>query len=406
MSAWRPWPYAATAIVQHEWDTNLLNVWLVFKYPMDQTVKPAHGLWLCKVDGVLKAITVSAWQDEWTILLTVPDVLALPGRVTLEYDGPSESLRTTWEKQWEPWGPILSRRIPYLWEDILVVDTVNKRVGINVAAPTEDLDVLGIVKAASIIAAAINKNTALDLKLFEDLDIDNAADGRMFEIFRNAAEQKGSLQFYLNSSRLPVINSNAFGGYIYLKSAGVTKAIFRTDTIQFFQQMWLQMNGNGTQGVFGFGAGAGGDARIWYDNVNMQINPKAVGIGYLNIMGELRVALDLLVSGSMSSGTLTHAAVGPTDNLDVSSVNTVFLDCSANNITIGGFTGGVDGQTLNIVRLCAAANDATLEHNEAHAFQKIFLHKGLDETLTGEYGGWTLVCNGTSWFDASHAKHV
>lgn len=406
MCAWRPWPYAATAIVQHDWDTNHLNVWLIFKYPMDQTVKPAHGLWLCKVDGVLKAITVSAWQDEWTILLTVPDVLALPGRVTLEYDGPSESLRTTWEKQWEPWGPILSRRIPYLWEDILVVDTVNKRVGINVAAPTEDLDVLGTVKAAAAILAAINKNTALDLKLFEDLNIDNAADGRMFEIFRNAAEQKGSLQFYLNSSRLPVINSNAFGGYIYLKSAGVTKAIFRTDTIQFFQQMWLQMNGNGTQGVFGFGAGAAGDARIWYDSVNMQINPKAVGTGYLNIMGELRVALDLIVSGSMSSGTLTHSAVGPTDNLDVSSVNTVFIDCSANDVTIGGFTGGVDGQTLNIVRLCAAANDVTLEHNEAHAFQKIFLHKGLDETLTGEYGGWTLVCNGTSWFDASHAKHV
>jgi len=103
---WRPWPYAATAIIQYEWVTNLLNVWVIFKYPMDQLVKPAHGLWTCKVNDVPKAVTVSAWQDEWTILLTVPDVLASPDRVTLEYDGPSSSLKTTWDKQWEPWGPI------------------------------------------------------------------------------------------------------------------------------------------------------------------------------------------------------------------------------------------------------------------------------------------------------------
>jgi len=103
---WRPWPYAATAIIQYEWVTNLLNVWVIFKYPMDQLVKPAHGLWLCKVNDVPKAVTVSAWQDEWTILLTGPDVLASPDRVTLEYDGPSAELRTTWDKQWEPWGPI------------------------------------------------------------------------------------------------------------------------------------------------------------------------------------------------------------------------------------------------------------------------------------------------------------
>ncbi|GAI80245.1 unnamed protein product, partial [marine sediment metagenome] len=34
------------------------------------------------------------------------------------------------------------------------------------------------------------------------------------------------------------------------------------------------------------------------------------------------------------------------------------------------------------------------------------LHAGADETLTGEYGGWSLVCNGSHWLDVSHAKHV
>ncbi|MCK5601257.1 hypothetical protein KAR91_05300, partial [Candidatus Pacearchaeota archaeon] len=75
---------------------------------MDQTVKPANAKWIVEVDDVVKAVTVSAWQDEWTILLTVPGIAALPDRVTLEYNGPDVNLRTTWDKQWEPWGAILS----------------------------------------------------------------------------------------------------------------------------------------------------------------------------------------------------------------------------------------------------------------------------------------------------------
>ncbi|GAI63028.1 unnamed protein product, partial [marine sediment metagenome] len=38
MTIWRPWPYAAKAIVQHEWLGTSLFVWVTFKYPMDQTV--------------------------------------------------------------------------------------------------------------------------------------------------------------------------------------------------------------------------------------------------------------------------------------------------------------------------------------------------------------------------------
>ena len=111
-------------------------------------------------------------------------------------------------------------------------------------------------------------------------------------------------------------------------------------------------------------------------------------------------------SGSLSSATLTLSDVGPTDDLDVSGVNTVFLDCSGGAVTIGGFTGGIDGQILYIAKLCAAANDVTLEHNHGTGNQDIFLHAGADETLTGEYGGWLLACNGTGWFDMSHSRHV
>ena len=108
----------------------------------------------------------------------------------------------------------------------------------------------------------------------------------------------------------------------------------------------------------------------------------------------------------ISSGTLMTDTTGPTDDLDVSGVNTVFIDATSNAVTIGGFVGGVNGQILHIVKCCATANNVTLEHNEGGGSQDIFLHAGADETLNAEYGGWTLVCNGSDWFDASHARHV
>ncbi len=214
-------PYAAKAIIEHEFDTDHLNVWVTFRFTMEQAVTPAHNLWLCEVDDVAKDVTASSWQDAWTILLTIDNIVVPPDRVTLEYDGPDENLRITWNKQWEPWGPIVSIELP------------------------------------------------------------------------------------------PVYTTRTF-----------------------------------------------------------------------------------------STGP------APQDNVDVSNINALFLDCSANDVVIGGFVGGVNGQILHICRLCAAANNATLEHNEGTANQNIFLHAGADETLTGEYGGWCLACNGTNWYDMSHAKHV
>lgn len=103
-----PWPYAAKGIVQHEFDTDHLNIWLTFLFEMDQTVKPSDSKWDVTVDSVQKTVTASAWQDAYTMLLTVSSVSSLPARVLLAYDGPDENLRITWLKQWEPFGPILS----------------------------------------------------------------------------------------------------------------------------------------------------------------------------------------------------------------------------------------------------------------------------------------------------------
>lgn len=101
-------PYAAKAIVEHEFDTDHLNVWVTFRFTMDVTVKPANAKWVCEVNEVVKAVTASAWQDTFTMLLTVDAIAALPSRVTIAYDGPDQNLRITWLKQWEPWEAILS----------------------------------------------------------------------------------------------------------------------------------------------------------------------------------------------------------------------------------------------------------------------------------------------------------
>lgn len=102
------WPYATKAVIQHEWQTDHLNVWVTFADAMDVAVKPPTTLWLLKADAVLRAIFLSAWQDPWTLLLTTVDFDGPPARVLLAFDGPSQDLRLTAAKQWEPWGPILS----------------------------------------------------------------------------------------------------------------------------------------------------------------------------------------------------------------------------------------------------------------------------------------------------------
>ncbi|MBA7653707.1 hypothetical protein ES703_61564 [subsurface metagenome] len=80
-------PYAAKAKVEHEFDTDHLNVFVTFRFAMDETVKPPDGLWLVEVDDVPKPVSASAWQDAWTLLLTVPEIAVNPDRVTHKNNG-------------------------------------------------------------------------------------------------------------------------------------------------------------------------------------------------------------------------------------------------------------------------------------------------------------------------------
>ncbi|TES91562.1 MAG: hypothetical protein E3J94_03650 [Desulfobacteraceae bacterium] len=127
-------PYAAKAIIEHEFDTDHLNIYVTFRFPMNQGDKPANAKWIALVDDIEEDITDSEWIDEYTMLLTVDGIASIPERVTLEYSGPDVNLTTTWDKQWEPWGAILSTDSALLpigsyygneinWQQVLAVDT-------------------------------------------------------------------------------------------------------------------------------------------------------------------------------------------------------------------------------------------------------------------------------------------
>lgn len=137
----------------------------------------------------------------------------------------------------------------------------------------------------------------------------------------------------------------------------------------------------------------------------LQLLDGSDSITFTDGAGDLFVGDELEVDGTayltrIASATVTQTAAGPTDNLDVSGVNTVFIDASGGTVTIGGFTGGINGQTLHVVRL-GTTNDAVLEHAEATGNQDIYLSAEGDETLT-TYGGWTLKCNGTHWYEVDN----
>lgn len=95
--------------------------------------------------------------------------------------------------------------------------------------------------------------------------------------------------------------------------------------------------------------------------------------------------------------TAGYSTEGPTNDVDVTNISVITVDTSSNSVTFGGFTGGVAGQVLHIVRL-DTTNNLVLEHNEGTGNQDIFLHDEADATVT-TYGGFILVCDGSNWYE-------
>lgn len=103
-----PWPYAALAVLHFDWVPVEIDIHVIFRFPMDTTVKPLDTVWTAKVDGVPEPITGTVWIDDYRLRLLVLGVGQHPNRVMLKYAGPDPLLRIVWGKQWEPWGWLLA----------------------------------------------------------------------------------------------------------------------------------------------------------------------------------------------------------------------------------------------------------------------------------------------------------
>lgn len=126
-------PYAAKATVEHEFITDHLELYVTFRSPMKLSsepltnppvwdIMPQLNKWLLDADTVEVDIVSSEWLDLWTLLLTSDTIATHPALVNLEYDGPDANLRTSWNKQWEPFGPIVSTDLSgTLWQPGMIV---------------------------------------------------------------------------------------------------------------------------------------------------------------------------------------------------------------------------------------------------------------------------------------------
>jgi len=94
------------------------------------------------------------------------------------------------------------------------------------------------------------------------------------------------------------------------------------------------------------------------------------------------------VVGAIASGTTTISA--SSDAVDVTGVNTIFVNTGSGDVTIGGFTGGIDGQVVHIIKAPDSSNNMILEYNEAAGTEKLLNHAQVDLTFD-KLGGATYV---------------
>ena len=103
------------------------------------------------------------------------------------------------------------------------------------------------------------------------------------------------------------------------------------------------------------------------------------------------------IDGTVTYKHTAFTTAGPTDNVDVSGTTVLEVDTSGGNVTIGGFTGGVQGQILYVIKTTSDVNRVILENNEGGGSQDIFLSSGADLSITLP-SGIALYCNGSDWF--------
>ena len=149
------------------------------------------------------------------------------------------------------------------------------------------------------------------------------------------------------------------------------------------------------------GTAAKGELRF---NVKTNTDSEGVITQAMTIADDAKVGIGLTaptttldVEGTVSYKHTAFTTAGPTDNVDVSGTTVLECDTSGGHLTIGGFSGGVQGQILYVLKTTTDLNRVILENNEGGGSQDIFLSSGADLSISLP-SGIALYCNGSDWF--------
>lgn len=261
----------------------------------------------------------------------------------------------------------------------------------------------GTISGANIVGA----NTNWDAAYSHSIDNSQAHSDYMLNTGDTAS---GDYNFDSNTLFVNSVNHKVGIGtvspseriHVYHATENVLARIESGDT-----DVWLAFEDSNTASANNVLVGAIGDSLVLRGGGTNTLyidGSSNVGIGTASPGSALEVASgDVnITTGKLIQNTTTISATGPTDNFDVSGANILFVDNSSNAVTIGGFVGGVSGQVLQVVAI-NNNNNITLEYNEGTGNQDILLLSGADETLATRFGGWTLVCDGSSWYSVRFA---
>jgi hypothetical protein len=94
-----------------------------------------------------------------------------------------------------------------------------------------------------------------------------------------------------------------------------------------------------------------------------------------------------------SVNTETHATY---DAYDVAGKSIIKIDTNGGNATMRGFTNGIEGQRITIIKP-EFGNNLVFDHLHANGDQKIITHTGAGFTMT-DHGACELVYDGTYWY--------